>query len=138
MKKIFFVLLTGFTALSSFAQPKNEQQAIKSLCGCYEVSFKYAETFAADTAYTFHPRYQTSGMEWIVPEESSANKFVLQHLLLVDDSMVIKHWREDWEFEKADWLVFSHDATWKQVTGNKEKTKGQWTQTVWEVDDAPR
>ena len=138
MKKICPLLLGIFIGFYSLAQPKNEQQAIKSLCGCFEVDFKYAETFAADTAYTFHPRYKATGLEWVVAEESNPNKFVLQHLLLVDDSTVIKHWREDWEFEKSDWLVFNHDAVWKQVTGSKEKTKGQWTQTVWEVDDAPR
>ena len=138
MKRIVFSILGVFITVYSFAQPKNEQQAVKSLCGCFEVDFKYAETFAADTAYKFHPRYQAAGLEWVVAEESNPNKFVLQHLLLVDDSMVIKHWREDWEFEKNDWLVFNHDATWKQVAGNKEKSKGQWTQTVWEVDDAPR
>ena len=138
MKKLFPFILSTFAAFYAVAQPATEQQAVKSLCGCFEVEFKYAETFAADTAYKFHPRYQASGLEWVVAEESNPNKFVLQHLLLVDDSMVIKHWREDWEFEKSEWLVFNHDASWKQVTGNKEKTKGQWTQTVWEVDDAPR
>jgi hypothetical protein len=138
MKKIFLFIFSSFAGICSFAQPANEQQAVKNLCGCFEVEFKYAETFAADTAYKFHPRYQASGLEWVVAEESNPNKFVLQHLLLVDDSMVIKHWREDWEFEKSEWLVFNHDASWKLVTGDKEKTKGQWTQTVWEVDDAPR
>ncbi|MEO5591541.1 MAG: DUF6607 family protein [Chitinophagaceae bacterium] len=138
MKKIFSLLTGVFISAYSFAQPASEQRAVKNLCGCFEVDFKYAETFAADTTYTFHPRYNASGLEWVVADESHPNKFVLQHLLLVDDNMVIKHWREDWEFEKNDWLVFNFDATWKQVRGSKEKTKGQWTQTVWEVDDAPR
>ena len=138
MKNIFTSILLVFCTAVSFAQIATEQKAVKSLCGCFEVDFKYAETFAADTAYKFHPRYNASGLEWVVAEESNPTKFVLQHLLLVSDSMVIKHWREDWEFEKNDWWIFNHDATWKQVTGNKENTKGQWTQTVWEVDDAPR
>jgi len=138
MKNIFTSILLVFCTAVAFAQTAAEQKAVKSLCGCFEVDFKYAETFAADTAYKFHPRYNASGLEWVVAEESNPTKFVLQHLLLVSDSMVIKHWREDWEFEKNDWLIFNHDATWKQVTGNRENTKGQWTQTVWEVDDAPR
>ena len=138
MKRILFTAAAVYMTVCSFAQPVHEQQAIKNLCGCFEVDFKYAETFAADTAYKFHPRYQASGLEWVVAVESAPGKFVLQHLLLVDDNVIIKHWREDWQFEKSDWLVFNHDATWKQVTGDKEKIKGQWTQTVWEVDDAPR
>ncbi|MFT3936933.1 MAG: hypothetical protein QM726_25125 [Chitinophagaceae bacterium] len=138
MKKTLLLLVCAFTLTRSFAQPANEQQAIKNLCGCFEVDFKYAETFAADTAYKYYPRYKASGLEWVVAEESNPNKFVLQHLLIVGDNMIVKHWREDWEYEKADWLVFNHDATWKQVSGAKDKVKGQWTQTVWEVDDAPR
>jgi hypothetical protein len=137
MKKIYFLLLVCLVTQLSFAQTKNEQQAIKNLCGCYEVTFKYAETFAADTAYKFSPKYNAVGLEWVVAEEASDKKFVLQHLLLAD-SMVIKHWREDWEFEQTNWWLYNHDASWKLATGNKEKVKGQWTQTVWGVDDEPR
>lgn len=125
-------------SVNLYAQPKTEQQAIKSLCGCYEVDFKYAETFAADTAYKFKPRYHADGLELVVAEEESDKKIVLQHLLLVSEDMIIKHWREDWEFEKSDWWQFTQGAAWKHVTADKEKAKGQWTQSVWEVDDAPR
>ncbi len=138
IKNVISVTISGLIAISGYSQPKNEQQAIKSLCGCYEVDFKYAETFALDSAYKFHPRYHTGGLEWIVAEEAGDKKFILQHLLVISDSMVIKHWREDWEFEKNDIWQFNHDAVWKHVADNKQKVKGQWTQTVWEVDDAPR
>ncbi len=138
MKRIFCLVALGFCATVAYAQPKAEQQAVKSLCGCYEVDFKYAETFAVDTAYKFRPRYHADGLEWVVAEEASDKKIVLQHLLVAYDTMIIKHWREDWEFEKADWWQFSQDATWQHTIGTKQKTKGQWTQTVWEVDDAPR
>jgi hypothetical protein len=137
MKRIYLATLVCFVTHSSFAQTKNEQQAIKNLCGCYEVTFKYAETFAADTAYKFHPTYRAVGLEWVVAEEASDKKFVLQHLLLADD-MIIKHWREDWEFEASNWWVYNRDANWKLVKGNKQQVTGQWTQTVWGVDDEPR
>ncbi len=138
MKKIVWTLLTLFSVSSLSAQTKTDQQIIKNLCGCYEVDFKYAETFAADTAYEFHPRYHASGLEWVVAEEATDKKFVLQHLLLVEGDYIVKHWREDWEFEKNDWWMFNHDATWRHVTGNKKDVAGQWTQSVWEVHDAPR
>lgn len=138
MKKILFLALSGLITVTLHAQLKEEQQAIKSLCGCYEVDFKYAETFAADTAYRFHPRYHADGLEWIVAEEVSDKKIVIQHLLIAGEAMIIKHWREDWEFGKNDWWLFNHDASWKHITGDEEKGKAQWTQTVWEVDDAPR
>ena len=32
------------------------RQDIEKLCGCFEVEFKYAETFSPDPAYKFHER----------------------------------------------------------------------------------
>lgn len=136
--KILALTITCVATLTVCAQPNKEVQAVKSLCGCYEVDFKYAETFAADTAYKFSPRYHASGLEWVVAEETSDKKIVIQHLLLAGDSLIIKHWREDWEFEKNDWWQFNHDASWTHVAGDKQSAKGKWTQSVWEVDDAPR
>jgi hypothetical protein len=133
------ILLSYFIILSLpiMAQFSKEQGAIKKLCGCFEVQFMYAETFAPDTAYALHKPYKASGLEWVEAEETSDKKFVFQHLLLVNDTTIIKHWREDWEYNRNDWWVFDHDAAWKHVIrpGN---VKGEWTQTVWEVDDAPR
>ncbi|HEX5154762.1 MAG TPA: DUF6607 family protein [Parafilimonas sp.] len=134
MRVIFTViLLSSFISLS--AQTKQEQAAIKDLCGCFQITFKYAETFSPIQNYTFPKRYNAEGLEWITPVEQTDKKFVLQHLLLIDDSTIIKHWREDWEYAKKDLWLFQHDATWKHVDKNN---KGEWIQTVWEVDDAPR
>jgi uncharacterized protein DUF6607 len=138
MRKITYLTACILLAVNVSAQQKTGQQSVRSLCGCFEVEFKYAETFAPDTAYKFHPRYHASGLEWVVPEEATDKKFVLQHLLIIDDTTTIKHWREDWEFEKYDRWAFDHDATWKHITGDKLNEKGHWIQTVWEVDDAPR
>ncbi len=132
--------VVGLIATSSFvsttAQSTTEKQAVKNLCGCYEVDFKYAETFGGDKNYIPSKPYHLGGLEYAVAEETSDKKIVIQHLLVIDDSTVIKHWREDWEYEKGDWWLFNHDATWTRKTS--ASAKGQWTQTVWEVDDAPR
>lgn len=138
MKQITCLTTCILLIINANAQLKTGQQSIKNLCGCFEVEFKYAETFAPDTAYKFHPRYHASGLEWVVAEEATDKKFVLQHLLIIDDTTTIKHWREDWEFEKYDHWAFDHDATWKHIAGDKGNEKGHWIQTVWEVDDAPR
>ncbi len=137
MKKITLLLGLSFSLLGAKAQQQKEVAAIKDLCGCYEVKFMYAEIFPTDTSSKFSKPYKASGLEWVVPEEFTDKKMVLQHLLVISDSMIIKHWREDWEFEKKDWWAFDKNATWNHVNGNKD-VKGEWTQTVWEVDDAPR
>ncbi len=125
-------------SLVAAAQTKQEQQAIQQLCGCFEVSFKYAETFSKDTGYQHAKPYYAKGLEWVVAEENTDRKMVLQHLLVVQDSMIVKHWREDWEYEKKEWWAFDKEATWKKKLMPTDQVRGTWVQTVWEVDDAPR
>jgi len=124
--------------LGSFAQPAKDTESIKSLCGCYDIDFKYAETFAADSNYKLAKPYTAHGREWVEAIESQPGKFVFQHLLVINDSMIIKHWREDWKYENTELLSFEKSGTWKKINLPASAVKGQWTQTVWEVDDAPR
>lgn len=135
MKKLL-VSLGIITTVAVQAQDKKEQQAIKNLCGCYEVEFMYAETFSGNPVYKLAKPYNAHGLEWVEPVEISDKKLVLQHLLQISDTMIIKHWREDWEYEKAGLWKFDKQAAWKYEATPKQQ--GQWTQTVWEVDDAPR
>ena len=126
---------------SVFAQttPKAEDiAAIKGQCGCHDVNFLYAETFAPEKTYTFKDRYTARGTEWVFVEEESPNKIVIQHLLVVSDSMVIKHWREDWQYQNTSLLKFDQNASWKREKLSAAQVKGQWTQKVFEVDDSPR
>jgi hypothetical protein len=130
----------SFFLLSTYilqAQNKKDIQGIQALCGCFEVTFMYAETFSADTAYKFDKRYHASGLEYVVAEEAAPARFVLQHLLIADDN-VIKHWREDWTYQETRQLHFVSAAQWKPVQLKPAQVTGQWTQSVWEVDDAPR
>jgi len=140
MKKLTLTLLICSVAISAFSQSKLEQdrQAIKSLAGFYKVTFNYAETFAPDTAYMFHPRYHSWGYEWAVIVEDSPKKIVIQHLLVVGDSTVIKHWREDWVYEQPTILAYDKDNTWKKTSLSSADTKGRWVQKVLQVDDSPR
>jgi hypothetical protein len=131
-----FLLLLSPSLL--FAQKKEEIAAINSLCGCFEIEFMYSETFAADSAYKLSAPYHERALEWVTAEEASGGKFVFQHLLAINDKMVIKHWREDWEYQKDNRLSFTNAGEWKKVKATPEQVKGQWTQSVWEVDDAPR
>lgn len=73
-----------------------------------------------------------------VQPSSRPGKIVIQHLLVVGDTMVIKHWREDWLFQNISLLAFDQNAAWKRIALPSEQVKGQWTQQVFEVDDSPR
>lgn len=122
------------------AQKKKKQdiEAIKAMCGCYDVSFNFAETFAEVKDYEFHDNYHSGALEYVLPIEETKDKIVLQHLLVIGDSMIIKHWRQDWLYENTDFHVFHKDNTWKYDGKAQDDVKGQWTQKVYQVDDSPR
>lgn len=137
--KILFLCISIFCFTTLYAQTTNERNAIKGLCGCFDVTFEYAETFARDTAY--HPLakpYQAVATEWVVAEEETPTKLVLQHLLIINDSTVIKHWRQDWEYQPAQLFTFQGNRTWSVFPTTNKETTGQWAQKVYEVDDSPR
>ncbi|MFD2571107.1 DUF6607 family protein [Spirosoma soli] len=132
---LVLISIQGFTQ----STPKSDDvEAIKKQCGCHDVDFVYAETFAPDKSYSFKDRYRAKGTEWVFVDEDQPGKIVIQHLLVVGDSMVIKHWREDWLFQNPSLLKFDQNATWKRITLSPAQVKGQWTQKVFEVDDSPR
>lgn len=141
MKKLQFLFALMLPVLGASAQTKIDQdrEAIKSLAGFYKVTFNYAETFSPDDDYKFHDRHRSSAKEWAVILEDSPKKIVIQHLLVMrGDSMIIKHWREDWTYEDPQILVYDKNDTWKKVTLSANETKGKWTQKVYQVDDSPR
>jgi hypothetical protein len=139
-KKIMFLSVL-FLALSGWSQDKKSQdiQAIKSLCGCFEIDFDYTETFSPDTNYVFHDDYHAhAAAEYAFIVEESSDKIVIQHLLVLGNGMIIKHWREDWLYENTEFYQFDHDLKWTYSSLPKDQVKGTWTQKVYQVDDSPR
>jgi hypothetical protein len=140
-KLITTVFLLGVLSVATGQNKmKEDAKAIKSMCGCYEVAFNFAETFQYDKEENYIPSKTKSdyGLEWIKLVEDQPNKLVLQHILIVSDTMLVKHWRQDWEFENTSFYQFYIDKTWKYETRAKQDVKGQWTQRVYQVDDSPR
>jgi len=143
MKKVLFGAIVLLTALNTNAQDNKKSEdikAIKAMCGCYEVEFNFAETFkySKDEKYVPSKTKYDRGLEWVELVEDQPNKIVMQHLLIVSDSMIVKHWRQDWEFENTKFYQFNKDKTWKFQTLPKNDVKGQWSQKVFQVDDSPR
>ncbi len=132
------LLLAVFIPHFLAAQLKEGKDNIMKLCGCYDVTFEYKETFRTDSNYQFHKDKVANALELIMPIEESDNKVVLQHMLIVNENYIIKHWREDWSYEKSDLLSYQGDNVWTKVDNNQSDAKSKWTQTVWQVDDMPR
>ncbi len=139
--KLFFTILLSLVVGVTTAQKKKQKEdieAILSMCGCHEITFNFAETFAADTAYEFHKNYTAGGLEWIFPVSQEDDKIVIQHLLVVGDTMIVKHWRQDWVYENTDLYEYDVRDAWNYNKLDAAKVKGQWTQKVFQVDDSPR
>lgn len=137
--KGFTVLLASVPFISN-AQTPEELKAIEQLCGCFEVTFNYSETFTNDKSkqYISGPLNDKKVIEYVHPLKKTNNEIILQHILVVSDNMMIKHWREDWKYENNIIWDYVNTNTWRKRILNKEQVKGEWTQTVWEVSDAPR
>ncbi|GCD77791.1 hypothetical protein JCM31826_12730 [Thermaurantimonas aggregans] len=141
MKKFAFISIIFAMAHSALiAQKARERSAIKAMCGCYEVEFLFAETFV----HSEHEGYQSSGvykekgLEWVVAVEDKPGKIVLQHLLIMDDTTIVKHWRQDWLYQNTELLDYIGNDTWQKLRITPKNAKGTWTQRVFQVDDSPR
>lgn len=135
----FLLLLVSFTSTANAQTVKEkDKKAIKDFCGCFEIDFDFAETFSPVKDYKFKDRYHADALELIIPLSETENMISMQHLLIVSDSMIVKHWRHDWIYENTDLFTYFKDLEWRTKKMPKDAVKGQWTQNVYQVDDSPR
>ncbi|MGF6850418.1 hypothetical protein QFZ51_005653 [Chitinophaga sp. W3I9] len=144
MKHISILAISTFITLAATAQQKGgdklsqDKAAIKSMCGCQDVTFEYTETFPADSSYKPKGYHKIiDAIEYVTVASEDPHRIVLQHLLIAD-SNVIKHWTEDWQYENQQLLTYTQDNQWKKVTLPAAQVKDQWSQKVYGVDDEPR
>ena len=140
---ILLALLISVTAYSQKEKKKNDRDAIKSMCGCYEVTFNFAETFnySTDSLYKPSKTKVDKGLEWAELVTDENDEISIQHLLQVGNPVepqIVKHWRQDWLFENTDLYSYNANNTWTFSKQPTSKVKGQWTQKVFQVDDSPR
>ena len=145
MKPYLFVLIGLLLTTSIYSQnkKKTDKDAIKKMCGCFEVTFNFAETFkySKNNEYSPSKNYSTSGLEWAQLVKDSKNNIIIQHILLVGNPTkpyVMKHWRQDWLYENKDFYIYDSNNKWTYKKNKKPQVKGQWTQKVYQVDDSPR
>ena len=138
----FLLIIMSFSA---FAQTKKDKDlaSIKAMCGCFEVSFNFAETFSysKDSTYQASKNKYDKALEWVQLVDSNEDFVSMQHLLIVGDVLnpyVIKHWRQDWMYENTDSFPYAIDNTWPYKSNDASEVTGQWTQRVFQVDDSPR
>ena len=145
MKTQLLALLLIFSSpfFSQDNKLQKDKDAIKKMCGCFDVDFHFAETFSysKDSNYLPSKEKHVGALEWAQLVEETDNKIVIQHLLIVgseSNPFVMKHWRQDWIYENTDFYMFDHDNAWKYKKFSDDDVSGQWTQKVFQVDDSPR
>lgn len=123
---------------------QKDAMAIISLAGMYRVSFDFLETIIFENNLKPDSPYQSWGTEYIFPIEVRDNFVSLQHILIMNfasnemQPYVMKHWREDWTYEDRSMLVYTDKKNWETVNLSPKRSKGKWTQAVFQVDDSPR
>ena len=132
--KNYLLLLSNFFFLLSFSQQNSvdmDKTSIKSMCGCFDVKFNFAETFSYSKDSSYQPsKVKIAGaLDWAQFVEEDNNKVVIQHLLVVgseSNPMVIKHWRQDWKYQDKAANEYVGQDTWlqKKSLGTKERALG--------------
>ena len=137
--KNFLILMLIFSISSVKAQKKQDIEAIKQMCGCFEIDFKFSETFqySNDSNYSKSKNYNSKALEYAKLIKDEKGHISIQHLLVMGN-YVIKHWRQDWIYQNKDLLKYDGNNNWKYISKAKKDVKGQWTQKVYQVDDSPR
>lgn len=143
-----YLTLTLFTlglvfSVSAQSKMKKDAEAIKNMCGCFEVTFNFAETFnySKDSLYKPSKNKIAKALEWAQLIEDKKGKIAIQHILQMgspDEPYIIKHWRQDWIYENQDFYMYDSNNKWIYKKKSKEDVKNQWTQKVYQVDDSPR
>ena len=89
---IYFLTFVSFIfnneVYSQMSKKQMDYSAIKSMCGCYNVEFNFAETFnySQDSLYVASKVKNDKALEWVQVVEDSPSKISLQHILIIGDS----------------------------------------------------
>ena len=140
---ISIILSLTFVSFSQTNKSEKDRESIKKMCGCFEVEFKFSETFnySEDSLYIPSENKIANALEYAQLVEEKDDLVMIQHLLIVGDESnphIVKHWRQDWLFENKDFYSYDGDNKWNYLKKNESDVAGTWTQKVYQVDDSPR
>jgi hypothetical protein len=125
-------------------QPTSFEQnraSILAMAGDYKVTFDFTETVAFSADYDLKDPKISGGYESVRVIEDRGDFISLQHILVVGPKaapIVVKHWRQDWQYQPDNVLIFIGGNAWEKRDVSTADQKGAWSQTVYQVDDTPR
>ena len=126
---------------------ERDRRAILAMAGDYRTSFDFIETVGFTEGYQPRAPYQSWGTERVYVVANEPEFVSLQHIIVMhfvdddgfeSDALVVKHWRQDWQYEDAEVHAFQGRGAFLRRTLEPASREGAWTQTVYQVDDSPR
>lgn len=126
---------------------ERDRRAIRAMSGSYRASFDFVELVSFIEQSLAKRPYQSWGTEYVYVLEDEPEFVSLQHILVMSfagdgqnrpQTMVVKHWRQDWKYQDTSLLLYDKNKTWIKKKRTAESVAGQWTQAVFQVDDSPR
>lgn len=118
-----------------------DRQTILAMAGDFKVTFDMQESTPWMEGYNPLERKVSGGYESVRVIEDTGTRIVLQHLLVTGDQAnpyVVKHWRQDWQYEPKEVLAYKGGEVWEMTAVPENLRAGRWSQTVYQVDDSPR
>ena len=94
MKRLIFIYLITFSTLSLMAQNKKDNESIKKMCGCFEVTFNFAETFnySKDSLYKPSKNKVSKALEWAQLDAQARTYTLLEYVHRATDSQAVIIW----------------------------------------------
>jgi hypothetical protein len=116
-----------------------DRKSILAMGGEFRVRFAFDETVALAAGYAPHAAQRSGGTELVEIIADSGEHISLQHILVLGaEHTVVKHWRQDWQYQPKALLRFRGLGRFETQPVAASDALGAWSQTVYEVDDAPR
>jgi hypothetical protein len=117
------------------------------MAGDYRVTFDFLEIEVFQPRAERDKPYQSWGTERVYVDSDTGTSISLVHILdmrIVQDDgklsepIVTKHWRQSWQYEPRELVEYKGGNRWdKRKLGSADRA-GQWSQTVYQVDESPR
>ena len=126
---------------------ERDRRAILAMAGNYRVSFDFLEVASFKGDGPRGQPYQSWGTERVFVDRDEPRHVSLVHVLEMHvigqdgkplEPMVTKHWRQDWRYEPAHVVEYQGSERWVRRELSAAERQGKWSQTVYQVDEAPR
>ena len=126
---------------------ERDRRAILAMAGDYRVNFDFLEVASFANGGDRARPYQSWGTERVFVDRNEPGFVSLVHILDMrvmgadgkpGESMVTKHWRQDWRYEPPQLVEYQGANRWTRRDLTPAERRGQWSQTVYQVDESPR